>query len=313
MVVEALTKHTTILATKTVNKMKEESMQQNYIILKPISSNENHYYMNDGSFRCIGFVSLDEIKEFEQFHDATETVKTLSPGVYFVQRYFRVDESQPEKKDELTEFDHLLLIEVSLKEADVLPFKERVKAKKAILDRYQIIKKNKEMNLEIEPIKFTWEKTDTFDTIHKKLLEMKGASVVNKLNEKEPLTIFNIGQIEEMELTGLGDGFAKFLDGDENYQTKDGGYNFRGMKIVPMWGFFVEFGMEDKNGTRMYMKYNFMIPRNNTYEKDVKVNSIVIDENHPFVFYSLQKQKIKKKVVKSSCPAAFANTLVSSI
>lgn len=138
-------------------------------------------------------------------------------------------------------------------------------------------------------IKFTWEKTDTFQDIHKKLLKMKGAKVVNKQNKKAPFTIFDVGKIEEMELSGIGDGFIKFLEGDEKYQTKDGGYNFRGMKIMPMWGFTVKYGIEYENGNISSTHYQFMIPRKDTYKKDVKATTLVVDKNHPFVFYSFKE------------------------
>lgn len=139
----------------------------------------------------------------------------------------------------------------------------------------------------MQAIKFTWGNGETFETIHKKLLELKGAMVVNKLNQKQPLTLFNVGEIEEMKLVGLGDGFLKFLDGDKNYQTNDGEYNFAGLKVMPTWGFSVEYGFEDKTGMRSYWIYNFMVPRKDTFENDIK--GIVVSENHPFVFYEFKQ------------------------
>ena len=136
----------------------------------------------------------------------------------------------------------------------------------------------------MDPIKFTWGKADTFYTIHKKFMEMVGMSVVNKQNEKEPAIIFNVSGISEMEISGMGDGFIKFLEGDSNYRLADGGYNFKGMKIIPKWSFCVVYAIVYKDGSRKHLSYNFMIPRKYTYEKDAK-NAIVVDENHPFVFY----------------------------
>lgn len=143
--------------------------------------------------------------------------------------------------------------------------------------------------------KIIWGNSDTFQSIHKKLLEMKGALVVNKQNEKVPFTIFDVGKIEKMQLSGIGNGFSKFLDGDKNYQTKDGEYNFNGMKIIPMWGFFVEYGIDYKNGKTMSNKYNFMIPKKSTYKNDAKANAIMFDNNHPFIFYKLGNLGKEKK------------------
>lgn len=104
-------------------------------------------------------------------------------------------------------------------------------------------------------------------------------------DDESAFTIFDVGNIVEMHLEGLGQGFARFVAGDENYLLKDSGYNFKGMKVRPMWGFAVEYGRELTNGVRNCMKYNFMIPRNGTFENDVKDNSLVVDIDHPFVFY----------------------------
>lgn len=139
----------------------------------------------------------------------------------------------------------------------------------------------------MKAIKFTLEKTDTFKDIHKKLLAIKGKSVINKRNEKEPFTIFNVGQIEEMQLEIMGIGFAKYLDGDSSYQTEDGTYNFNDMKVILMWGFQVEFGMQDKNGNTASQIYRCMIPKNSTYKKDSK--AFLEEENHPFIFYQSRK------------------------
>ncbi len=136
----------------------------------------------------------------------------------------------------------------------------------------------------MEPIKFIWNKEDTFDSIHKKLLGMKGATVIHKGTRKSTFTLFHIGDIQAVELTGLGAGFVKFLEGDEAYQLKDGGYNFEGLKASPMWGFVTEYGTTDDKGNTCTQAYNFMIPRESTYEEDSR-HAIVVDDNHPFIFY----------------------------
>lgn len=117
-------------------------------------------------------------------------------------------------------------------------------------------------NSQETPIKFIWSKGDTFTLIHKRLCELKGKQVVNKQNEKLPLTIFNVGRIEKMAL-------CSFLT-----------------KTIPMWGFCTEYGLEDLKGNKLIKKYNLMIPRESTYKKD-SVGAIVIDENHPFIFYEI--------------------------
>ncbi len=140
----------------------------------------------------------------------------------------------------------------------------------------------------MKPIKFIWTKQDTFDSIRKKLLTLKGKEVVNKLNEETTLTIFDVGEIHESEMHGLGTGFHKFLEGDMAFSDKSGGYNFEGQKIIPMWAFNVTYGWKDERGYTMSQDYSFSIPRTDNYEKDLKENPLTVDINHPFVYYELK-------------------------
>lgn len=135
--------------------------------------------------------------------------------------------------------------------------------------------------------KFIWKKKDTFETIRNKLISLKGKQVINNYNEKMPLTIFNVGEIEEMVLECIGNGFFSFLNGDPKYTSSDGGYNFKGNGKKPMWGFFVEFGCIDSRGYTMTQKHNFMIPRESDFKSDLKKNRILYLPNHPFIFYEL--------------------------
>lgn len=113
---------------------------------------------------------------------------------------------------------------------------------------------------EAQPIiKFTWEKGDTFDSIYKKLLSLKGKQVINKKNKEVPLTIFNVSKPQESEINSWNVG------------------------IVPAWSFIVEYGYKQSGGITYTFSYNFNILKKDTYENDSK--GIVIDPNHPFVFY----------------------------
>jgi hypothetical protein len=115
-------------------------------------------------------------------------------------------------------------------------------------------------------VKVIWEKQDTFDTIRKKLIALEGRQVLNKDKDGEPFTIFDVGEVEQMNLEHwLGDDY----------------------ELVPMWGFPCEYGQEDSLGNRWCRDYNIMIPRESDYESDVKKNPIVIDDWNPFIFYNL--------------------------
>lgn len=116
-------------------------MHQNYVIVKPISSREILYFTKDGKFREINENEFHLVKEFREFHDGTETIKTLPPGIYFCQRAFVVTKSETVEKNSETEYELLLQVEAELKEADKLPFSERVEAKRAILDFVEIKRK----------------------------------------------------------------------------------------------------------------------------------------------------------------------------
>lgn len=137
----------------------------------------------------------------------------------------------------------------------------------------------------MEAVKFIWTKDDTFDTIRDKLLLLIDRSVVNKEDSKSPVMIFTVSEIEESELTSIGHGFFKFLDGNLEYADGQGGYNFKGQKHKDMWCFKVDYGTKDSDGNQVSQSYSFMIPRTGNYEKDLHNCKIVIDDNHPFVFY----------------------------
>lgn len=140
--------------------METENLTQNYIIVQPISSTQNLYYMKDGKFKEFAFHDdLKNVKEFTQFHDATEKIKTFPPGIYFCQRVFCVEEAKQgnnqeqsstakegfvvgEKTDRDVQFELLLQVETELKEAEKLPFKERIKKKLDILDFVEIKRKS---------------------------------------------------------------------------------------------------------------------------------------------------------------------------
>lgn len=141
------------------------------------------------------------------------------------------------------------------------------------------------------PIRFIWERRENFDTIHKRLAQLKGMLVENCKNQKRPFMIFDVSEIEKSETESLGSGFFRFLEGDEKFQTKDGGYNFNGLKHSPTWCFVVTFGFMELNGMKTSWNYNFHIPRTDFYADDLKNNGIVFDPNHPFVAYRWEIDK----------------------
>lgn len=140
----------------------------------------------------------------------------------------------------------------------------------------------------MKPTKFIWIKSDRFNTIREKAVALVGLKVVNKDNEKLPYTIFSVSEVEETVLDCIGTGFIKFLAGDMNYVDGQGGYNFKDSGKVNMWGFSITYGLEDASGRRIEQTYNLMIPRKYGYEEDLKKCGIVVDENHPFIFYRLK-------------------------
>jgi hypothetical protein len=126
----------------------------------------------------------------------------------------------------------------------------------------------------MEAVKFIWGRGDTFDTIHKRLLELVGKFVVSTEDEKNNFEIFSVSEIEESFLPAIW-GFSKLAD---STMVQD-------LDLNAMWSFKVEYGKRDERGYSYSIPYTFFIARNSTYEEDCR--GILVQENHPFVFYQL--------------------------
>jgi hypothetical protein len=136
----------------------------------------------------------------------------------------------------------------------------------------EIIDKKKDV------LKFIWTKYDTFNTIHKRLLLLEGGFVLSTDKNEKEFKIFSVGDIKETHIVGLV-GFNQLSDTTICSIEKR----------IDMWGFEVDYGVEDDKGNRISKIYRFTIPRNSTYEEDVELNRIMFDENHPFIFYQLKE------------------------
>ncbi len=128
------------------------------------------------------------------------------------------------------------------------------------------------------PQKFIWDKkVDNLETIRKRLIGLINHNVENKRNPEKPLTIFEVGEIEEMVIDSFGGiGSPEFKpNGELNYKSTE----------VLMWGFFVKYGLTMSNGCTQSMVYKFMVPRQGLMKNDLMLNTIMFDPNHPFIFY----------------------------
>lgn len=136
----------------------------------------------------------------------------------------------------------------------------------------------------MKALKVEWNRGDTFDTMHKKMLALVGCQIVNKKEPSKPFKVFEVSDIHTFELQSIGIGFLKFLSGDKNYIAKDGGYNFEGIDSDMNWCFHVDYGFEMKDGGSIRWRYNCCVPKLKTYDEDK--SQIVEHSDHPFVHYA---------------------------
>ncbi len=116
----------------------------------------------------------------------------------------------------------------------------------------------------MEAIKFYWEKGDTFESIHERILKLTGKEVLSKKGK-----IFIIGDVSQIYATSIEPFFPA------------------GQKRRDMWAFSTEYYITDKYGNTRKTRYNLMIPRSDIENYHLDKAQIIIDPNHEFIHYNL--------------------------